>query len=224
MRPKKIPPTRPDNNTIRRWMLQYFYDRNKNSTSMRGKKGAAVKISDVKKELKALHGLTQQEVQANLTYLLSEKWIEDVPEEKRISGPKGTVFPSSTSYYRITSAGMDKIDGSGEFTMPKFHGININATGQSIITVGDGTQINAQFGDLGQALADLQKAITQSDVPEAEKLAYAADIETIQSQLAKPSPIKAIVASAWSAVKGAAAINGCTALVAKVGGLIAPFL
>ena len=39
----------PSNNEIRRIMLQYFYDRNKNATSARGKKGSAVKISDVKK-------------------------------------------------------------------------------------------------------------------------------------------------------------------------------
>jgi hypothetical protein len=68
--PKAKPPqARPTNNDIRRVMLQYFYDRNKNATSARGKKGSAVKISDVKKELKSGHGLTQQEVQSNLTYL-----------------------------------------------------------------------------------------------------------------------------------------------------------
>jgi len=62
---------RPCSNEIRRFMLRYFHERNKNATSARGKKGSAVKISDVKKELKAAHGLTQQEVQSNLTYLLS---------------------------------------------------------------------------------------------------------------------------------------------------------
>ncbi len=38
------------NNEIRTLMLQYFYDRNKNATSSRGKKGSSVKISDVKRE------------------------------------------------------------------------------------------------------------------------------------------------------------------------------
>ncbi len=65
------------NNEIRRIMLQYFYDRNKNATSARGKKGSAVKISDVKKELKTANGLTQQEVQSNLTYLISQGWVEE---------------------------------------------------------------------------------------------------------------------------------------------------
>jgi hypothetical protein len=46
-------------NEIRNVILQYFYDRNKNATSARGKQGFAIKISDVRKELKASHGLTQ---------------------------------------------------------------------------------------------------------------------------------------------------------------------
>ena len=64
----KVVRVSPTNNEIRSIMLQYFYDRNKNATSARGKKGSAVKIRDVKKELKAASGLTQQEVQSNLTY------------------------------------------------------------------------------------------------------------------------------------------------------------
>jgi hypothetical protein len=113
------------NTEIRRIMLQYFYDRNKNATSARGKKGSAIKISDIKKELKASHDLTQQEVQSNLTYLISQGWVEEDAVEKSFTAPGGTVIPSSTSYYKITAAGIDKIEGPGEFTMAKFHGINI---------------------------------------------------------------------------------------------------
>lgn len=215
---------RPSNNEIRRVMLQYFYDRNKNATSVRGKKGSASKISDVKKELKAMHGLTQQEVQSNLTYLLSQGWVEEERIERSVTAPGGTIIPSATSYYRITAAGIDKIEGPGEFTMPKFHGIRIEATGQNIITLGDGNQINAQFNELGAALVDLRDAITQSEAPEATKLALVADIDTIQSQLAKPVPNKGIIAAAWEAVKGAASINGCVDLVNKVGALIGELL
>lgn len=205
-------------------LLQYFYDRNKNATSARGKKGSAVKISDVKKELKAAHVLTQQEVQSNLTYLLSQGWVEEDTVEKSFTAKSGTVIPSSTSFYKITAAGIDKIEGPGEFTMPKFHGINIQATGQNIITLGDGNQINAQFSELGQALVDLHKAVTQSTTPEAQKMTLVADIDTIQSQLAKPEPTRSIIGAAWDTVKGAAAINGCTALVGKVAALIGPLI
>ena len=70
------------NTEIRQLMLQYFYDRNANATSARGKKGAAVKISDVKKELKAGYGLKPQQIVSNLTYLISQGWIEEESVEK----------------------------------------------------------------------------------------------------------------------------------------------
>lgn len=214
----------PSNNEIRRIMLQYFYDRNKNATSARGKKGSAVKISDVKKELKASHGLTQQEVQSNLTYLISQGWVEEDTVEKSFTAPGGTVIPSSTSFYKITAAGIDKIEGPGEFTIPKFHGIKIEATGQNIITLGDGNQINAKFSELGQSLAELREAIAKSNAPEADKMGLVADIDTIESQLAKPEPNRGIIRAAWDTVKAAATINGCAGLVEKVAGLIGGFL
>ena len=190
MSKSKSTPLIRSNNEIRQIILQYFYDRNKNATSNMGKRGSAVKIRDIKAELKAQHGLTQQEVQSNLTYLLSQGWIEEKLIEKQVRAGGGTIIPSTTIYYRITAAGIDKIEGPGEFTMPKFQGINNNATGQNIITLGDGNQVNAQYSDLGQALVELRKAITQSDVPEDQKISFVADIDTIESQLAKPKPNK----------------------------------
>lgn len=212
------------NNEIRTLLLQYFYDRNKNATSSRGKKGSSVKISDVKRELKASHSLAQQEVQSNLTYLISQGWVKEDAVEKSYTAPGGTIIPSTTHFYTITAAGIDKIEGPGEFTMPKLHGIKIEATGQNIITLGDGNQINAKFGDLGQSLAELRNAITSSDVAESTKLELVADIDTIQSQLAKTEPNPTIIKSAWEVVKHAAAINDCTALVTKVAGLLHHFI
>lgn len=212
------------NNELRHIVLQYFYDRNRNATSLRGKRGAAVKISDVKKELKGNHGLTQQDVMSNLTYLLSQGWVEEDTIEKSFTAPGGTVVPSSTSFYKITAAGIDKIEGPGEFTMPRFHGINIQATGQNIITLGDGNQITADFGDLGQALLELGDAIAQSATPEADKLNLIADVETIQAQLAKPQPNRKVLSAAWETLRAAATINGCTALVERVSTLIMPLI
>lgn len=211
-------------NQVRSVMLQYFYDRNRNATSTRGKKGSSVKISDVKRELKASHGLTQQEVQSNLTYLISQGWVKEDVIEKSFTAPSGTVIPSTTNFYTITAPGIDKIEGPGEFTMPKFHGIKIEATGQNIITLGDGNQVNAKFSELGESLSDLRNAVTSSDAEEAKKLELVADIDTIQTQLAKPEPSPTIIKAAWEVVKGAAAINGCTVLLHKISGLLAHFL
>jgi hypothetical protein len=209
---------------IRGCMLRYFYDRNFNATSSMGKKGSAVKIKDVKAELKALHSFTQQEVQRTLTYLESQGWVVEKKVEKQVPLPSGVSITSTTCYYVITAAGIDKIEGPGEYTMPKFHDIKIEATGQNIITVGDGNQVDASFGTVAEALAELRKSITESDADEHDKLGFVADIDTIQSQLAKPIPNKSIVAHAWEAVRGAAAINGCVTLVQKAAVLIAPLL
>lgn len=51
-----------------------------------------------------------------------------------------------------------------------------------------------------------------------------ADVDTIQSQLAKPTPNKGIIAAAWESVKAAATIDGCVGLVNKVSGLIGGLL
>jgi len=220
---KRKPPQK-SNTEIRQILLRYFYDRNSNSTSSRGKRGSAVKISDVKRELKAQFALTQQEVQSNLTYLLSQGWVEEQRIEKEFQAQGGTVIPSVTSFFKITAAGIDKIEGPGEFTMPKFHDIKIEATGQNIITLGDGNQINAKFGELGTALAELRAAITKSQVPEAEKMNLVADIDTVQSQLAKPAPNRSIIGAAWSTIRGAAVIAECLPLVERAQHLIASFV
>lgn len=216
---KQTQPARPPAE-IRQLILDYFYARNKNSKSLMGKKGAAVKISDTKSELKAIHGLSQQEVQANLNYLISQGWIEERIVQKQITAKGGTIIPSSTTFYQISAAGIDKIEGPGEFTMKKFHDIKIEATGQNIITLGDGNQIEAKFQHIGDALTELRKAIAGSDADENEKLSYVADIETIQSQLVKTAPNRTIIKAAWESVKAAAAINGCSNLVADVGVMI----
>lgn len=209
---------------IRRLMLQFFYDRNHGATSMMGKKGSAVRTSDLKKQLKALHGLSQQEVQRNLTYLLSQGWVEEKPIAKTFSPKGGSVVSSVTSFFVITAAGIDKIDGPGEFTMDRFHGVRIEATGQNIITLGDGNQIDAKFSKVGQSLAELRDAIVAAPIAESEKLGYVADIETIQTQLAKPTPNKSIIQAAWGAVKAAATIDGCASFVQNAAGLLGPFL
>lgn len=220
---KVVSPPRSDEE-IRRLMLRYFYERNRDATSMMGKKGSAVPTSVLKADLRSRHGLSQKEVQRNLTYLLSQGWVGEKPISKTFTPKGGSVVSSVTSFFVITAAGIDKIDGPGEFTMDRFHGIRIEATGQNIITLGDGNQVDARFSDIGESLVHLRDAIVSTQLPEAEKLNYVADIETIQSQLAKPTPNKGIIQAAWATVKAAAAINGCAALVAKVAGLLAPII
>lgn len=223
--PKKQSPPVRSNNEIRKIMLRYFYDRNSTSTSARGKKGYAIKIMDIRKELKANHTLSQQEVMGNLNYLLSQGWVEEDKVEKSVPLPTGTVIPQSTSYYKITAAGVDKIEGPGEFTMDKFKGIKIEATGQNIITVGDGNQVNARYQDAAGALVDLKQALLQSpSITETDKLDVVADIDSIQSQLAKANPNRTVIQGAWEAVKKLDTVLSLADKVQKVAAFLAPFL
>ena len=212
-------------NEVRTILLRYFYDRNKNATSARGKQGFAIKISDIRKELKASHGLAQQEVVGNLNYLMSQGWIAEEQVMKSVPLPSGTIIPQATSYYKITAAGIDKIDGSGEFTMDKFKGIKIEATGQNIITVGDGNQVNAAFKDAAGALVDLKQAVLNAQpLSEAQKLDAVADIDSIESQLAKATPNRTAIRGAWEGIKKLDTVLGLADKVAKVAGLLAPLL
>jgi hypothetical protein len=209
---------------IRRLMLKFFYERNCRATSMRGKhSGAAVPISVLRSELKAYHGLTRQQVVSNLTYLLSQGWVEDKPVAKSFATPRGGIVPSVTTYYIITAAGIDKIGGPSEFMRDRFEGIHIQATGQNIITIGDGNQIEAQYKDVGEALASLADAIKASKkLDDSAKLDLVADINSMQDQLAKKNPNKGVLRSLWTGVESAAKAAGIVEAATKVAGLLKP--
>ena len=194
---KKIQKSRMTDDEIRWIMLQYFYDRNKTAISRVGKRGSAAKISDVRSALKTSHGLKSQEVHSNLTYLLSQKWVEEISISKNFTTKSGVAIPSTTNYYIITAVGIDKISGPSEFTRNRFEGIKIEATGQSIITVGNGNQVNAQFGELSEALDKLRHEITATPLSESDKLEVVSDIDTVQAQLSKQKPDKTIIQREW---------------------------
>jgi hypothetical protein len=222
--PKSKKPAR-SNDEIRRIMLQYFYDRNRKATSVRGKRGSAATISTIRAELKAQHGLSVQEVMSNLRYLISQGWVEETKVEKQVPLPTGTVVPQTTPYYAITAAGIDKIEGPSEFTRNPFHGINIQATGQNIITVGDGNQINAVFKDVGQALSELADHVRNSTaLTEEQKLESIADIQTLQAQLAKPEPNRSVLRAIWSGLQGLATVEGIAGAFQRVASLVQPLL
>jgi hypothetical protein len=210
------------NDEIRHRLLQYFYDRNANATSRFGKKGSAVKISDVKKELKARHGLTQQQVMSNLTYLTDRGWVNTVKVEKTVRVSGGSV-PSTVTWFEISAKGIDKIEGESEF-QPKerYPGINITATGASTITLGDGNVVNIRYSQLHEALTNLKQAIVGSaSLSEAEKLDAAVDIESIKDQLAKAQPNATIIEHLWHSIKDVAVAAGLAANVATLAPLLA---
>ncbi|MDE2868719.1 MAG: hypothetical protein OXR64_11355 [Chloroflexota bacterium] len=198
------------NDGIRERMLQYFYDRNANSTSERGRRGSQVRISDVKRELKELHGLTQPQVMANLTYLIDSGWVERLEERRTFKTPRGTSQPSTSTWYKITNTGIDLIEGqSSAFKRADpFEGISVTAFGSNV-QIGDGNYANNRYNGLSSELETLREELVDSNrLNDIEKLAAAADIETVQMQIAKPEPNLAIIREALSPIKKLARAAG----------------
>jgi hypothetical protein len=214
------------NDQIRETILRYLYRRNENATSRRGKStGAAVTISVMRADLKASDGLTAQQIHSNLTYLENQGWVQDQPVTKSVTTRSGSEIPSTTNYFIITAAGMDRIGGPSVFTRDRFEGIKIEATGQNIITLGDGNQVNAQFQALGESLAQLRKAIKAStNLSEPDKVDLVVDVDTLQTQLGRKTPNRELITRLWEGINRAASLAGLAEVAAKVGGLVSGLL
>jgi hypothetical protein len=213
------------NDEIRQQILQYFYDRNKSATSRYGKKGSAVKISDAKHDLKTLHDLSQSQVVSNLTYLIDKGWINKEDVEKTVTVRGGTI-PSVVPWYEISSAGIDKIEGESEFKSgPKYTGINISATGQNVITLGDGNIVNAQYAALHAELERLREAVINNPrLEDSQKVDLVSDIETVKDQLAKSQPNRKVLTHLWTAIEVAVTAAGMVDLVNRITPLISGLL
>jgi len=209
------------NDVIRQQILQYFYNRNASATSRFGKKGSAVKISDAKRKLKELHGLTQQQVMSNLTYLIDQKWIKTFEIKKTIKVKGGTI-PSTVTWYEIAASGIDKIEGESEFQHPnRYPGINITATGENVITLGDGNIVNVHYEQLHKELSSLKQAVSESDsLSDNQKLDIAVDVESIKDQLAKSTPNKTIIKHLWSGIEKVVTAAGLVEFITKISPLI----
>lgn len=213
------------NDEIRQLILQYFYDRNSTATSRKGKKGSHIKISDIRSDLKDKHGLKAGDIIGHLNYLHSQRWIDIELEKKSFTNPKtGFTFPSETEWYYITAAGIDKIEGPSRFTPKRFEGINVEAVG-SVVTIGDGNQINVKFREAAQALSELRNVIARSNELEDEtKLEIVTDIDSIQDQLAKPRPNATVIKTLWNGIEKITMIGGLADLVQKVSPLVAALI
>lgn len=210
--------TRNPNDTIREAMLRYFYERNANATSQRGKHGSQVRISDLKRDLKRMHGFTQQQVIANLNYLIDSGWVEEIEIERTFQTTRGTRQPATSVWYKITNTGIDLIEGeSSAFRRSDpFAGISITAVG-STVQVGDDNYASARFNGLSTDLDALRDELVGSGaLDEPTKVAAAADIETLKMQIAKPEPNRTIVDAAWAGIEKIGAAAGSVARVTSI--------
>ena len=204
------------NDTIRQQMLQYFYDRSQNATSERGKRGSQVKISDIKRELKERYGLNQTQIIAQLNYLISSEWVVKFIEERTFITNRGTQQPSSTDWYAITAKGTDKIEGISSEFMRESPYANVNITAvNSAVQLGNGNVVRESFVSLAKDLEQDRRVIEESELTEDDKMSAIAEIETINSQLAKPEPNKPIIKMALDSITSGKAAH----LVQSIGTL-----
>ena len=189
------------NDQIRQQILQYFYDRNHDANSERGKRGSHVKISVVKSELKTKHGLNQKEVTAQLTYLISSGWVAKVVDDRTYTTPGGTQRPRAQEWYVITAAGIDRIEEASSAFMRQSPYSNVNITAvNSAVQLGNGNVVSESFVGIAEELESLTQAVARSELTEEEKLSVISDIDTINSQLAKQNPNSGIIESAWNTI------------------------
>lgn len=66
--------------------------------------------------------------------------------------------------------------------------------------------------------------VQSTSLTEAQKLDAVADIDSIESQLVKAQPNRAVISGAWEGIKKVDAVLGIAEKVGKVAGLLAPFL
>jgi len=209
------------NDIIRETILHYLYELHQKARSL---KSAATNISALKKAMKQ-KSISQQDVVANLDYLIQKGWVKPVIEQKTFTTRSGISVPSTSTRYKITDVGIDKIEGESAFQrQDKYAGINITNI-QGVTVIGDENVVNAEYSDLYQALNEFEKSISSSDkLSDEDKLNVTADVESLKNQLSKPKPNRAIIANIWSGIEKIVTGAGLAQAVAKVAALVQPFI
>ena len=199
-------------------LLRYLYNIHENA---RGPAGVATKIRELWKAMKS-QGIKQKEVNSNLDYLIQKGWIVIIEEKKTFTTQQGTKRESPSKTYKISGIGIDRLEKASTYQREE-HYSNINITNINGVTVvGTNNIVNTQCTDLADVLSKIEKEIqTSTSLSETDKLNTIADIGTIQMQLSKPKPDKAIIQKAWSILKN---IVGTTSFFMQSSTLIEPFI
>jgi len=199
---------------VRESLLEFLYHHHQ---SARGVQAQEMGIRKLQQAAKARYGFSQQQVAANLDYLVQKGWVRRVERKREFTTPRGTVRPREQVTYKISDAGIDEVEGESRFKrLSPYGGINI-ANVQGAVVVGDRNVVHNEFIPLSQELDTLRQAITASGLSETDKVAAVAEIQTIQSQLAKETPNQSIIQQAWTTIERLVTASEFAALLAKVG-------
>lgn len=178
-------------------------------------------ISEIKTDLKS-KGLKTAEIIHNLMYLVETGWIEEETDTYTIPG-KGVTAKKVKS--RISDLGVDYFEGPSKFQKTRnFGGIDVsNVSG--IVVIGDRNLVQSQFESLYRHLDLLEQSISISDaISNDQKVDYAAEVETIKSQLAKPNPDSSILSKSWRVLSALSTVPALVEILEKVRQIIGPLI
>ncbi len=206
------------NDRIRHVILIYFYELHKKAKSVSAaKKG----IRDVKSDLKS-RGLGSAEIIPNLMYLVKTGWIDEETDAYNL--PSKGITAKKVSY-RISDLGVDRFEGPSKFQkLRNVSGIDVSNVG-GVVVIGEGNVVQTRFERLYRHLDLLEHSISITDgLSNEQKISYLAEVETIKSQLAKPSPDRGIISRAWTALSALSMVPGLVELVETVRKVIGPLV
>jgi hypothetical protein len=203
-------------------ILRFLYDRHKTT---RGINKIPVGIRDLQREMKARHGMKQNQVSSNLDYLIQVKWVREVVKSRSYTTPKGMQSSQEQTKYKISDVGITHLEAGTMFKKPESTS-DVNITNiQGVTVVGDGNIVNTHFTDLSSALDRLDQEIAKSpELSDEQRLNAAGDLSTIRTQIAKSNPNSSIIKLAWAELKELKVVGEAAEALSKVGSLIGGLL
>lgn len=209
------------NDAIRDAILRYLYGVHQKA---RSPKSVAQGIRAITSGMKPL-GYKQQQIASNLDYLVQKGWVREVIEERSFTTPKGTKQMSAKRSFKISDTGIDRLEAASTYQRPETLS-HVNITNiQGVTVVGDGNVVNTSFTDLSRALNEMRsEVLASSDIEDQQKLDIVADIDSLQSQLQKPSPERSVVKTLWAGIEKALTASGFVDLLTRAAEFIEPLL
>lgn len=189
-------------------------------TSSKSANSIAKGTNDLYGAIRSKHEYKQNLISHHLDYLIQKGWVTEEVLTSTFT-KDGVSIPQTKKRYKISYIGIEKYeDGSVFHHIKNDSSFNISSI-NSVIVVGNGNIVNANYSELSQKLTDLHSSILKSSsLSEEQKLNALADLATIQNQLSKTKPERGIIKSAWETLKGIATISGAVSLCEQIGKLI----
>lgn len=199
---------------MRREIIAWFFDHNKKGRAPKG-------IKDVCSAIKEAYGYKSTVVKEHLTYLVDLQYIKKEIEQRTIR-TGATVRDQPKVLYRIAAKGIEYMEGKSEFSdRDRYPGINVTATGGSVVVLGDGNVVNSTYQPLYQELDRMRQAVADtSELNDSSKLEATVYIDTIKAQLALSKPDKSIIEKSWAAVSGICTVATLAGYAQTIGNML----